>query len=318
MNKALISIVIPVYLAEDCLDELSVRLINTLSTITEKFEILLIDDGSEDNSWRKISNICAQDSRIKGIRFSRNFGQHYAITAGIDICVGEWTVVMDCDLQDRPEDIPSLYYKALEGFDVVLALRINRQDSIFKKVTANIFYRIFSYLTDTKFEGNAGNFRIISRRVVNQLNQMREQLRYFGGMVYWVGFPTTGVPVQHSKRYAGRSTYTISKMTKFAASAIVAYSDKPLRIAMSVGFLMSTFSLIYGSYILYISLIYKTTVTGWASLIVSLFFIGGVIIFTIGVTGLYIGKIFEQTKGRPLYIVRENTFQESQINNLTL
>jgi dolichol-phosphate mannosyltransferase len=192
-----ISVVIPVYKAENSLSELYQRLNSSLTLISEDFEIILVEDCGGDRSWEIILELANQDPRVKGIQFSRNFGQHYGITAGIDYCNADWVVVMDCDLQDRPEEIPRLYAKAKEGYDVVLAKRKNRQDAFFKKLTSKIFYQAFNYLADLEYDSEVGNFRIISRKVVSNLRLMREQLRFFGGLVDWMGFPSASIEVQH-------------------------------------------------------------------------------------------------------------------------
>jgi len=311
----LISVVIPVYNAETCLDELYQRLKTALETITLNFEIVLVEDCGGDNSWQVIERLAATDSRVRGIQFSRNFGQHYGITAGLDYCNGDWVVVMDCDLQDRPEEIPSLYAKAQEGFDIVLALRGKRKDPILKRMTSWLFYRLFSYLADIKYDGDSGNFRIMSRKVVDNFCQMREQLRFFGGLVQWMGFPTGSIEVEHAERLEGKSTYTFAKLWKLSYEAIIAYSDKPLRLAVRFGFLMASMSFFYGSYILGHALLYGSAIPGWNSLIVSLYFIGGIIISILGIIGIYLGKTFDESKNRPLYIIRRATFDESSSND---
>ncbi len=310
MKHTHISVVIPVYKAENCLDELYQRLKTNLEPITTEFEIVLVEDCGGDSSWQVIERLAAADSRVHGIQFSRNFGQHYGITAGLDHCQGDWVVVMDCDLQDRPEEIPHLYAKAQEGFDIVLALRGTRQDPLLKRISSWLFYKIFSYLADIKYDGDSGNFRIMSRNVVTNFCKMREQLRFFGGLIQWMGFPTASIEVKHSARLEGKSTYTFSKLWKLSADTIIAYSDKPLKLSIRLGFLMATVSFSYGAYFLGRALLYGTAVQGWASLIVSLFFIGGIIISILGVIGIYLGKTFDETKRRPLYIVRRATFDE--------
>ncbi|MES2935165.1 MAG: glycosyltransferase family 2 protein [Pseudomonadota bacterium] len=311
MTTPHLSVVIPVYKAENCLDELYRRLKVSLETISSDFEIILVEDCGGDNSWRKIQQLAVIDPRVRGIQFSRNFGQHYGITAGLDYCSGDWVVVMDCDLQDGPEEIPKLYAKAMEGFDVVLARRGTRQDPRLKRFTSRIFYKIFSYLADIEYDGESGNFRIMSNQVVKQFQMMREQLRFFGGLVQWMGFPTASIEVAHAERFEGKSTYTFRKLWKLASETIIAYSDKPLRLAVRLGFLMAFFSFIYGTYIFGHALIYGSIVPGWNSLIVSFYFIGGIIISILGIIGIYLGKTFDESKKRPLYIVRNITFNES-------
>lgn len=307
-----ISVVIPVYKAENCLNELYLRLKAALETISENFEIVLVEDCGGDASWEVIERLAAADPRVRGLQFSRNFGQHYGITAGLDVCQGEWVVVMDCDLQDRPEEIPRLYAKAQEGYDVVLARRGTRCDPPLKRMSSWLFYKAFRYLTDTQYDGETGNFRIISRKVVENFRRMGEQLRFFGGLVQWIGFPTTSIDVEHAERFEGKSTYTLRKLWKLASETIIAHSDKPLRLATRFGFLMAFFSFCYGAYILGRALIYGSPIPGWNSLIVSLYFIGGIIIAILGMLGVYLGKTFDESKGRPLYIVRRATFDESE------
>lgn len=309
-NLPLISIVVPVYRAENCLDELYRRLTHALETISPNFEIVLVEDCGGDRSWDIINQLAKQDGRVKGIQFSRNFGQHYGITAGLDHCDGDWVVVMDCDLQDRPEEIPRLYAKALEGFDIVLARRGLRQDPPLKRFTSWMFYKIFSYLADIEYDAQTGNFRIMSRKVVENFRLMREQLRFFGGLVQWMGFPTASIEVQHAERHEGQSTYTFAKLWKLASETIIAYSDKPLRLAIRLGFMMAFFSFCYGAFILGHAFYYESPVPGWNSMIVSLYFIGGIIISILGIIGIYLGKNFDESKKRPLYIVRRATFDE--------
>lgn len=303
-----LSVVTPVYRAEGCLEELYRRLVAALSGITQDFEIVMVEDCGGDRSWDIIRELARRDPRVKGIQFSRNFGQHYGITAGLDFCDGDWVVVMDCDLQDRPEDIPRLYARAREGYDVVLARRDRRQDPALKRIASRLFYRLLGYLADIRYD-NPGNFRILSRRVVESFRGMREQLRFFGALVNWMGFPTTEIEVRQAERHEGRSTYTAAKLWRLAADAIVAYSDKPLRLTVRLGFLIAFLALASGFYLLARALLYGSPITGWASLIVSLYFIGGVIIAILGILGVYLGKTYDEAKGRPLYIVMRTTFE---------
>lgn len=309
-SRPLISIVVPVYKAENCLDELYSRLKQALETISPDFEIVLVEDCGGDSSWQVIERLAKQDGRVKGIQFSRNFGQHYGITAGLDYCNGDWVVVMDCDLQDRPEEIPRLYAKAQEGYDIVLARRGQRQDPLLKRFTSWLFYKLFSYLADMEYDGETGNFRIMSRKVVESFRKMREQLRFFGGLVQWMGFPTASIEVQHAERHEGQSSYTFSKLWKLAAETIIAYSDKPLRLAVRFGFIMAFLAFCYGVYTLVLAAVYGVPILGWSSLIVSLYFIGGVIIAILGILGIYLGKTFDESKKRPLYLVSRATFDE--------
>jgi glycosyltransferase involved in cell wall biosynthesis len=305
-----ISIVIPVYKAEGCLEELYRRLKSSLESITTDFEIVLVEDCGGDQSWPMIVDLAQRDARVKGIQFSRNFGQHYGITAGLDHCNGDWVVVMDCDLQDRPEEIPRLYAKAREGYDVVLARRGQRNDPVFKRLTSWLFYKLFSYLADMDYDGETGNFRIISRKVVISFRAMRERLRFFGGLVSWMGFPAASIDVKHDERFQGQTSYTFSKLWKLASETIIAYSDKPLRLSIRFGFLISSLAFFYGSYVIYQALVHGTSILGWSSLIVSMYFLGGIIISILGVIGVYLGKAFDEMKQRPLYIIRHTTIDD--------
>jgi dolichol-phosphate mannosyltransferase len=299
----LISVVIPVYRAERCLQELYNRLNASLYKISDDFEIIMVEDCGGDRSWDIIRELARQDERVKGIQFSRNFGQHYGITAGIDHAKGDWIVVMDCDLQDSPEEISRLYEKAKEGYDVVLADRGQRNDPPLKRLMSWIFYKIFNYLSDIPHEGRAGNFRIISKKVAEYFRTMREQLRFYGGLIDWLGFPTTTIEVSHNERFEGKTTYTFRKLRKLAFDTIIAYSDKPLRLSIKLGFTLALVSLIYGSYIIYRALTHDIPVLGWSSMIVSLYFLGGIIIAILGILGIYLGKTFNETKKRPLYVI---------------
>jgi len=305
---ATISVVIPVYRAEACLEELYRRLKDALGSVSESFEIVLVEDCGGDDSWRIIQSLARADPRVKGLQFSRNFGQHYGITAGLDHCDGDWAVVMDCDLQDRPEEIPRLYAKAREGFDVVLARRGKRRDAPTKLVASRLFYGLFSWLSEIDYDGQVGNFRIMSRRVVESLRLHREHLRFFGALVHQLGFPTASIEVQHDPRFAGETTYDFRKLMKLAADAVIAYSDKPLRLAVKLGFAVSFIAFVAGLVVAVRAVFFGTAISGWASLIISIYFMGGIITALLGVIGIYLGKTFDETKKRPLYIVMNSTF----------
>ena len=307
---ATISVVIPVYRAEDCLEELYRRLAAALEAVSGSFEIVLVEDCGGDRSWEIIQALARRDPRVKGLQFSRNFGQHYGITAGLDHCDGDWVVVMDCDLQDRPEEIPRLYAKAQEGFDVVLARRGKRNDPRSKIVASALFYRLFAWLSEIDYDGQVGNFRIMSRRVVEHYRTIRERLRFFGALVQKLGFPTTSIEVQHDPRFAGETTYNFRKLVKLAGEAVIAYSDKPLRLAVKLGFAVSLLAFIAGIVVAFRALFFGSAISGWASLMISIYFMGGIITALLGVIGIYLGKTFDETKKRPLYIVMSRTFDE--------
>ena len=305
-----ISVVIPVYRAESCLEELYRRLKAALEPLTADFEIMLVEDCGGDRSWPLIVELAQRDPRVKGIQFSRNFGQHYGITAGLDRCNGDWVVVMDCDLQDRPEEIPRLYAKAQEGHEIVVARRGKRSDPLLKRFSSWLYYSVFSWLADMNYDPQAGNFRILSRKVINNYRNMRERSRFFGSLINWMGFPFTSIDVQHDERFAGDSSYTFGKLWRLGAETIIAYSDKPLRIAVRLGFFIATCAFLYGLYILFLALFHGSPVTGWSSLIVSIYFMGGVIVAILGILGIYLGKTYDETKCRPLYVINHTTFDD--------
>ena len=304
-----ISVVIPVFKAENCLDELYLRLKSSLESITDDFEIIMIEDCGGDGSWPIILELSSRDSRVKGIQFSRNFGQHYGVTAGLDYSKGDWVVVMDCDLQDRPEELPNLYHKALEGFDMVVGRRSSRQDTFFKKLGSKLFYRIFSYFTGSKIDNRIGNFGIYSRKVINNINRLREQNRSFGLFALWVGFKRVEIDIEHARRPYGKSSYTFVLLLDLAINSIVSYSNKLLLISVKLGLLLSATSLLYAFWLVLEYLVWSTPPAGWTSLIVSVYFTAGLIIGTIGIVGLYVGKMFDEVKDRPLYIIRSTTFE---------
>jgi glycosyltransferase involved in cell wall biosynthesis len=303
MGNPKLSIVIPVYKGEYFIDELVSRLINVCSSISDYFEIILVDDCGPDNSWNKISENCKKNSNVKGILLSRNFGQHHAITAGLDYSKGEWVVVMDCDLQDQPSEIEKLYKKALEGYDVVLAGRFNRQDSFLKKAFSKWFYKLLSFLIGTEINPSVANYGIYNRKVIDSIITMRENIRFFPMLVKWVGFKTCIIEINHAARTYGKSNYNLNALIKLALHIILAFSDKPLRLMVKLGIIFSSLAFIFAVYNIVQYFRGVIIVTGFTSLIVSLWFLSGVIIAAIGVVGLYIGRIFEQTKQRPIYIV---------------
>ena len=301
--KYKISIVSPVYGAEKILDELVNRIIASIEHITLDYEIILVEDFSPDGSWAKIKSICESNNRVRGIKLSRNFGQHYAITAGLDYAQGEWVVVMDCDLQDQPEEIPKLYNKALEGFDIVLARRHDRQDRYFKILGSALFYRSLGYLTGSKQDETIANFGVYNRKVISAVCSLRESIRYFPTMVKWVGFKSTTLNVEHASRELGSSSYNFRKLINLALDIILAYSDKPLRISIKFGLSVTLISILYGAYTLIRYFHGDIKVLGYSSLVISLWFLAGCIIALLGIVGLYVGKTFEGVKNRPIYVV---------------
>lgn len=303
MTKPFISIVSPIYNAENTIEELVSQIKIEVSSFTTQYEIILVDDCGPDNSWEKVSQLCEKDNKIIGLKLSRNFGQHYAITAGLDQSSGEWVVVIDCDLQDRPDQIPKMYHRALEGYDIVQGRRENRKDSFFKKVFSWFFYRVLAYLSGYSQDSTIANFGIYNRKVISSITSMRESIRFFPTMVAWVGFRKTSIEIQHAERSEGKSAYTIGKLFSLALDIILAYSDKPLRIIIKLGLITSLGSFVFLMYNLYKYVSGQIVVLGYMSLIISIWFLSGLIMLMLGVVGLYIGKTFESTKNRPIYII---------------
>jgi len=303
-KKVHISIVSPVYRAENIVEELVRQIKQSVSSITEDFDIILVNDCSPDNSWQKIIEECAKDSRVKGVNLSRNFGQHNAITAGLNYAKGEWVVMMDCDLQDRPDEILNLYNKAQEGYDSVFAQRIQRNDSFCKRFFSRLFYALFSYLTDTKQDPTVANFGIYRRCVIDAILSMNDQIRFFPTMVQWVGFRKYYLPVTHASRFEGNSTYNFKTLTRLTLNNIIAFSDKPLRLTVKAGFFITVISFLIALVYFILYIMGHIQVLGFTTLILSLWFLAGVFMLIIGVLGLYIGKIFEKVKQRPVYLVQ--------------
>ncbi len=278
----------------------------SLSEITDSFEVILVDDGCPWDSWSVIEELAMDFKFIKGIKLSRNFGQHYAITAGLDHAKGEWVVVMDCDLQDQPEEIHKLYSEAQQNnFDIVLAARENRKDNPLKKLFSKFFYRSLSYLSGAKYDHRVANFGIYSQKVIDAINQFREPIRYFPGLVQYVGFNSTTININHASREEGQTSYSLKRLFKLALDVILAYSDKPLRTIIKLGVLISLLSFAYVAYSLWQWYNDKIIVLGYTSLIASVWFLSGVLISILGVIGLYLGKTFEAVKSRPIYLIEK-------------
>ena len=300
-----LSVVIPVYKAEKCLEELYARLSASLGSLTEDYEIILVEDCGRDRSWEIICNLAQRDPRVKGLHFSRNFGQHYGITAGLDHCSGEWAIVMDCDLQDQPEEIPKLYQKAMEGHDVVFARRLERKDTFVKRCSSRLFSLVFNYLTEQHSDPSIANFGIYSKQVIKAYCQMRESVRSFPLFIRWLGFEAVAIEVVHAERSAGTSSYTFIKLAKLAINSIIAQSNRPLRISITFGFLMAFASTLAATLLFFRYFIYSIPVQGWTSVMVSIYFVAGLFFINTGFIGLYIGRIYDETKNRPLYVVDE-------------
>lgn len=300
-----LSVISPIYKGEKMLDELVSRIETSVETFTKDYEIILVNDCSPDDSWNKMKEICAKDKKVKGINLSRNFGQHYAITAGLTESAGEWVVVMDCDLQDRPEEIPNLYQKAQEGYDTVLAQRIERKDGFLKRLSSILFNATFAFLTDQEQDKTVGNFGMYHRQVINAVLSMGDSVRWFPLMVKWVGFNIAYMPVEHAERAEGESSYSFRRLFSVASDNMIAFSNKPLRLMLQFGFFVVVISVLVALFYLGRYISGGIAVDGFTTMVLSMWILGGIIIMMIGMTGIYIGKTFDKTKGRPIYIIRD-------------
>lgn len=298
-----LSIVVPVYMGKPFLDELCLRVVSAVSTFCEDFELILVNDASPDQCWDDIVRLCGRDRRIKGVNLSRNFGQHYAITAGLAHVTGEWCVVMDCDLQDRPEEIPGLFAKAGEGYDSVIAQRKNRKDTWCKCFQSRMFYAVFSYLTDTKMDASVANFGIYHFNVIQAILSMGDKLRYFPVMVQWVGFRKAFCPVQHDERKEGDSSYSFVKLIILAMDTILSFSEKLLNISVRAGISVTILAFLSAFTYFVLAVMGRLRVSGFASLIISIWFLIGIMMTMFGILSFYLGKVFNQVKNRPVFIV---------------
>lgn len=304
-KNPLISIVSPVYRAEKIVDELVKRISAEVSAITENFEIILVEDGGPDNSWRKIEENCNADSRVKGIKLTRNFGQHFAITAGIENAKGDFVVVIDCDLQDDPKYIPEMYKKIKEGYDIVYTYKEERKHNFMKNVTAKMFNAFFNYLVDnknSKAHSNVGSYSMLTRKAVDAFCIYGDYQRHYLMVLRWIGMRSTHIHIEHYERFEGKSSYNFSKLIIHAINGITSQSDKLLRINVIIGIVLSFLSFLS---IIIITILYfmHGFMSGWASLIVVILFSTGILLTSIGISGIYIGKIFEQVKNRPKYLI---------------
>lgn len=300
-----ISVVVPVYRGKAFLLELARRTKAAIDSLGCDAELVLVDDQCPDQSWEGIQALCQEHAWVRGVRLSRNFGQHNAITAGLAHSSGDWVVIMDCDLQDRPEEIPALYHKAMEGYGLVRALRKVRNDRFLKRWSSILFNRLFSYLTGTRKNPEIANFGIYKRDVVDAMLHMGDRIRFTPSLVDWVGFEEAQIEVQHDARSEGRSSYSWLKLFGLALDNAVAFSLKPLHLTVRLGFGLALVSLLMTAYYLYRRVNGTIEVPGYASIIISIWFLSGVIISVLGIVGLYVGYAFMNTKSRPRYLVQE-------------
>lgn len=304
MGNNIYSIIIPVYNEEAVATECYNRVKTVCESLNSDYEIIFINDGSKDRTENILNDICNIDKKVKLINFSRNFGHQIAITAGMDFSVGDAVVIIDADLQDPPELIPKMIAKYKEGYDVVYAVRKKRKgESWFKKITAAGFYRFFRKISDINMPVDTGDFRLIGRNVCESLKELKERNRFVRGLVSWVGYKQIGIEYERDERFAGETKYPLKKMIKFSLDGITSFSAKPLRIWGYLGFIIAGLGFIYSIYTLIGKLIFNNTVPGWASLVVITMLIGGLNMISIGILGEYISRIYDETKGRPIYIV---------------
>lgn len=304
MKNPKISVVIPVYGCRAALEELCSRLKTALTAITKKYEIILVNDACPQNSWEVIEQLCQKDQHIKGIELSRNFGQMKAILAGLDNATGDYIVVMDCDLQDKPEEIPKLLAKLEEGYDVVFAKRTLRKDKKRKIFIAKLFYKVYSFAVGQEYDPKLCNFCIAKRDVIEAYRKMREEHRAFVMYLQWLGFKQASIPVEHSERKSGKSSYSLKKRFKLALEILLSQSDKFLRLIVGFGIALSLLSFIAIIALIICYLTIPDQVPGWTSTIIAICFMGSINITVIGIVGLYVGNIFIQVKERPLYVIR--------------
>jgi polyisoprenyl-phosphate glycosyltransferase len=300
------SLVVPAHNEQGAIEELAARLGRVMDSLDGAAEAILVDDGSTDRTYELMLEAARRDSRLRLVRLSRNFGHQMALTAGVDLAVGEAVIVLDADLQDPPEVILELTERWREGYDVVYAVRdIREGDTRFKRVTAAAFYRAFNRLSEVQVPVDVGDFRLIDRRVVDVFSRMRESSRFVRGMFSWIGLRQTGVLYRRHERFAGETKYPLRKMLRFAAIGVVSFSASPLRAALNLGFFASLLSFFVGIFAVVMKLTGEFTVPGWASILVLVTLIGGVQLIILGVIGEYIADIHVEVKQRPLYVVSE-------------
>jgi dolichol-phosphate mannosyltransferase len=305
--KPVLSIIAPIFNEEKNIPELYRRVSEVMNTTQDSWELVLVDDGSSDQSYDLIQELAQRDPRVRPVIFARNFGHQIAVTAGLDYARGDAVVIIDADLQDPPELIVDMLAKWREGYQVVYAVRAEREgETFFKKFTASMFYRIIFRITDVKIPLDTGDFRLLDRKVVNVLNQMREKHRFLRGMSAWAGFRQIGLPYKRSARFAGETKYPLKKMLKLALNAVTGFSYVPLQLATYLGFISAAISIIAIPVIILFRLLGHQEFLGQATTLIAVLFLGGVQLISLGILGEYIGRIYDEVKGRPLYIVAQN------------
>jgi glycosyltransferase involved in cell wall biosynthesis len=315
-KEPVISIIAPIYNESCCLNELHQRVSEVMNTLGEEWELVLVDDGSQDGSTDIIRELAAKDEHIRPVIFARNFGHQIAVTAGMDYSRGQALVIIDADLQDPPEVILDLIAKWREGYEVVYAVRAEREgETWFKTFSASLFYRLIFRITDVKIPMDTGDFRLLDRKVVNILNKMRERHRFLRGMSAWVGFKQIGVPYRRAARFAGETKYPLNKMLKLALNAITGFSYFPLQLATFIGFIAAGVSILVIPVVIVMRLTGSQAFAGQASTLIAVLFLGGVQLICLGILGEYVGRVYDEVKGRPLYITSEAPLDESKLQS---
>jgi polyisoprenyl-phosphate glycosyltransferase len=309
--KPTISVIAPIFNEKESLPELFRRVGEVLDGLNESWELILVDDGSTDGSTEWIRELAQKDARVRPVIFARNFGHQIAVTAGLDYSRGDAVAIIDADLQDPPELIADMVKRWHEGYEVVYAVRAEREgESWFKLFTASLFYRLIFRITDVKIPLDTGDFRLMDRKVVNVMNSMREKHRFLRGMSAWVGFKQIGLPYKRSARFSGSTKYPLRKMLRLAINAITGFSYAPLQLATYLGFIAAALSIIFIPVVIIERLTGSQQFLGQATTLVAVLFLGGVQLICVGILGEYIGRIYDEVKGRPLYIVRDAPKEE--------
>lgn len=305
MNTSKLSVVSPVYHGENMLEELVARISKAIAPLTSDYEIILVNDGSPDASWEGIKTLCARDTKVKGINLAHNFGQPYAITAGLSYAQGDYIAVIDCDLQNKPEDLPALFLKAMEGYDIVSARRVHRDDTFLKRMSSAVFHHVYDFLSGFSTDKAVAEFGVYSKRIVKVYCSIPEYSRSFVELIHTLGFRKTGIDVMHDHRLEGKSSYNLTRLLRLSFNAIISNSNRPLQLAVTLGFIMSLFSFLMAVYNIFAKFAGWNEVAGYTTTVFSIWFVGGLLLFMMGILGLYIGKIFDQVKGRPVFIVQD-------------
>jgi len=314
-----ISIVVPVFMGQHTITELYIRLKSMIKALIpdKMFEIILVEDNSSDETWKIISEIAFKDNNVVAVKLSRNFGQHAAITAGLNQATGNWIVVMDCDLQDVPEEIPKMYAAIEDGYQIIIGKKDSRKDPRMKILTSRVFSFVYRKLTSRNLQSNIGNFGIYSKNVIQSILSMPEQNRSFGLLALWVGFKRKEVLINHAPRTVGRSNYNFTKRLTLALASLVSYSNKILNVSIYLGLFISTSAFLFAIWFMIDFIIYGNSVTGWTSTVLLILFSMGIQLTMVGIIALYVGKIFDETKHRPIYLIEEIIkSQETKMKNL--